>query len=88
MSIKQTIHTYIVENFLFTDDESSLDDSTSFMAKGIIDSIGVQEIADFIAKTFDIKVNADELLPDNFDSVEKLVAFIERKRSMIDNVLL
>lgn len=80
MSIKQTIRCYVLENFLFTDDEAALQDGDSFLAEGIIDSTGVLEIMLFIEETFDIKVEDDEMLPENLDSIDNLVAFIQRKQ--------
>ena len=80
MNIKKTIRQYILENLLFTEDESALQDDDSFLAGGIIDSTGVLEIILFIEETFGIKVNDDEMLPANLDSVDKLVAFIKHKQ--------
>ena len=82
MNIKQTIRGYILENFLFTNDESVLQDGDSFLAGGIIDSTGVLEILLFIEETFDIKVNDDEMLPENFDSIDNLFAFVQRKQAV------
>jgi acyl carrier protein len=81
MSIQQSIRSYVLENFLFTDDESVLKDSDSFLAGGIIDSTGVLEIMLFIEETFDIKVKDEEMLPENLDSVDNLVAFVARKQT-------
>jgi acyl carrier protein len=78
--MKDTIRQYILSNLLFTDDESALQDSESFLDGGIIDSTGVMEIILFIEDTFGIKVNDDEMLPVNLDSVDNLVAFIKRKQ--------
>ena len=80
MTMKKTIRQYILENILFTEDESALQDDDSFLAGGIIDSTGVLEIILFIEETFGIKVNDDEMLPANLDSVDKLVAFIKHKQ--------
>jgi len=80
MNIKKTIRQYILENLLFTEDESALQDGDSFLAGGILDSTGVLEIILFIEETFGIKVNDDEMLPANLDSVDKLVAFIRHKQ--------
>jgi acyl carrier protein len=78
--MKNTIRQYILSNLLFTDDESVLQDNESFLDGGIIDSTGVMEIILFIEDTFGIKVNDDEMLPANLDSVDSLVAFITRKQ--------
>jgi len=82
MSIKQTIRHYVLENFLFTDDETALQDGDSFLAGGIIDSTGVLEIMLFIEDTFDIKLSDDEMLPENLDSIDNLVAFVQRKQAV------
>ena len=80
-TMKKTIRHYIMENLLFTEDESVLQDSDSFLDGGIIDSTGVMEIILFIEETFDIKVNDNEMLPVNLDSVDNLAAFIQRKQA-------
>ncbi|MFO1431870.1 MAG: acyl carrier protein [Candidatus Competibacteraceae bacterium] len=82
MSIKQTVRRYILENLLFTDDESILQDDDSFLAMGIIDSLNALEIAYFIEESFGFKVSEDEMLPENLDSINRLVAFIECKRGL------
>ncbi|MCG3202963.1 MAG: hypothetical protein NFCOHLIN_02849 [Gammaproteobacteria bacterium] len=83
MDIRNTIRHYVLENFLFTDDESTLRDDDSFLARGIIDSVGALEIAAFLEERFGITVKDDELLPDNLDSVGNLVAYIERKQPQL-----
>jgi len=79
--MKKTIKQYILENFLFTEDESVLKDSDSFLDTGIIDSTGVLEIILFIEETFGIKVNDDEMFPANLDSVDNLTDFVQRKQA-------
>jgi len=80
--MKQIIRQYILGNLLFTEDESALQDTDSFLDSGIIDSTGVLEIILFIEETFGIKVNDDEMLPTNLDSVNNLAAFIDRKQAV------
>jgi len=77
--IKDKIRSYILENFLFTDDQSELNDDDSFMDQGIIDSTAVLELIFFIEEEFGVKVDAEEMIPDNLDSVNKVTSFIERK---------
>ncbi len=79
--MKKIIRQYILENFLFTEDESALQDSDSFLDSGIMDSTGVLEIILFIEETFDIKVDDNEMLPTNLDSVDNLTNFVQRKQA-------
>jgi acyl carrier protein len=67
---------------MFTDDEAALNDAESLLTKGVIDSVGALEITQFIEETFNIKVREDEMLPENLDSVDNIVAFVQRKQSV------
>ncbi|MDZ7859278.1 MAG: acyl carrier protein [Candidatus Krumholzibacteriota bacterium] len=79
MEIKKEIHSYIEENVLFNSDDNSISDDDSFMEKGIIDSTGILELVSFIEGKFDFKVDDEDLVPDNFDSVNNLASYIEKK---------
>ena len=81
MDIRQTIRSHVLQNYLFTDDPSALGDGESFLEKGFIDSTGVIELTHFLEDNFAIKVEDTEMLPENLDSIDFLVAFVERKRA-------
>jgi len=76
---KQKIRSYILENYLFSTDESALDDAESLIDSGVIDSTGVLEIIMFLEEEFGVKIADEEMIPDNLDSVSRIVAFVERK---------
>jgi len=80
MQDKETIRKYILENYLFTDDESELDDAVSLLEKGVIDSTGIMELVFFLEEQFGIKVDDEEMIPENLDSVNNIVAYIGSKR--------
>ncbi len=81
MAIRETLRTYVLENCLFTDDGSKLNDADSFLETGILDSTGILEIIMFVEETFALKVTDLEMVPDNLDSIDSLVAYIERKQA-------
>jgi acyl carrier protein len=74
------IRSYIVKNFLFGVDDETLSSKDSLLDKGVIDSTGVLEVVAFLDERFGVTVLDDELVPNNFDSIEKLTAFVNRKR--------
>jgi len=76
--IKNKIRSFIVDNYLFGDDEG-LEESTSFLDEGIVDSTGILELIEFISEEFSIVVEDEELIPENLDSINNVTAFIERK---------
>ena len=73
------IRAFIFSNFLFDAEESALDNDTSFLEQGIIDSTGVLELVEWLEETFAMKVDDEELIPENLDSVNRLAQFIARK---------
>ncbi len=77
-AIKDKIREFIVENFLFGDDDG-LHDNSSFLDEGIIDSTGILELVTFLEETFSIRVEDEELVPENLDSLDNLGAYLERK---------
>jgi acyl carrier protein len=75
---REQLKTYIVDNFLFGDD-SGLEDSTSFLESGMIDSTGILEVISYLEETFGIKIKDEELIPENLDSIRNILSFIGRK---------
>lgn len=82
MSIEETMRNFILENYLFTDDQSALSNSDSFMEKGIIDSTGILEVIHFLEDEMDITVEDEDMIPENLDSVDKIVAFVNAKKAV------
>lgn len=72
------VRTFIVETFLFGDGLSLKNDS-SFLQERIVDSTGILEIITFLEEQFSIKIEDDELLPENLDSLNNIDAFLKRK---------
>ncbi len=78
--MRATLRTYIMDNFLMSDDQSALDNGQSLLDTGVIDSTGVLELIQFLEEQFEFAVDDDELVPENLDSVDNLVAFVGRKQ--------
>ena len=76
---EEMIRTYIAENMLFSDNGYPYSDDASFLEEGIVDSMGIMELVMFVEENFHITVEDEELVPDNFDSVGKLAAYIRGK---------
>ena len=75
---KSKIKAFIVENFLFGNDDG-LKDETSFLEEGIIDSTGVLELVNFLEEDFEITIDDEELIPENLDSIDNVTSYLEKK---------
>src|SRR5262245_43084722 len=78
VGMMEQIRTFVVDNYLFGE-EGKLGNDDSFMESGIIDSTGILELVRFLESTFGITVADEELIPDNLDSINKIVAFLQAK---------
>lgn len=76
---KETIRKYIVENFLFGEDEGLTDD-TSLLEKRIVDSTGILELVAFLEREFSIRIKDEELIPENLDSIDNMHHYLQTKR--------
>ena len=74
------IRTFVVKDFLFGDD-IGLENNTSFLENGIIDSTGVLELVAFIEETFEITVKDEDLIPENLDSITNVVQYVKKNRA-------
>ncbi|GFO64849.1 acyl carrier protein [Geomonas paludis] len=80
MNVKDEIRSFVVENFLFGD-AGELTDDSSFIREGIVDSTGILQLVAYLQEHYQVAVTDEELIPENLDSVQRVAAFVEGKRS-------
>ena len=83
--IRTSLREFLSSSLLPVSSVSSFEDDDSFLEKGILDSTGVLELVGYIENKFAIRVEADEIIPDNLDSIQRLVAFIGTKTSKVSS---
>ena len=79
MNPREQVRDFIIKTAILSSSDQQLNDDDSFLEKGIIDSTGILELVSFIEEKFDFEVSDDELIPDNFDSVNQLIKYIKKK---------
>ena len=79
--LKAQLRQFIEDTFLMGTRSEPLADDASFLEHHVLDSTGFLELIAFLEETYAIKVDDQEMVPENLDSVDSLVAFMVRKRS-------
>jgi acyl carrier protein len=79
--IADTIREFILTQYLPGESASNLQDQTPLRSSGILDSLATLGLISFIEERYGIEVEAHETDIDNFDRIQDIAAFIERKRS-------
>jgi acyl carrier protein len=78
MPVKDTLREYVTDSFFDGVQTATIDDDSNLME--VLDSLQILGMVAEVEKRFSIQVNNDDLTPENFGSVEKLAAFINRKQ--------
>jgi len=82
LDTRTEIKEFIVENFMMGMNPEELTASSSLLELGIIDSTGVLELVQFLEEKYGIQVEDADLTPDNLDSLDNLVGYLNRKKSV------
>ena len=72
----ERIRSFLVRQFPTAKNVSNDD---PLLKNGVIDSLGVLEVVTFVEDEFSITVSDEDLLPENFGSVEGIAKFVESK---------
>ena len=79
LEIAQELRQFVLDSYLFGQSSIELKDDDSFLEKAIIDSTGVLELVAFLEDKYQIKIEDEEVIPKNFDSINNLLRFLENK---------
>ena len=77
MKTKEEIKNYIIEASL--EDSKKVKDDTLIFDTGLLDSMGLLFLIEFLKEEFDVEVEDEELNPKNFESINSIVDFVEGK---------
>jgi acyl carrier protein len=80
MEIEGEIRDFLARNLLYREDGFPHGDDASLVDEGVVDSVGVLELVNFVTERFGIAVSPAEITPENFDSVARLAAFVRARR--------
>ena len=76
--VADVIRSFVVETFLFGDG-SAIENGDSLRQRGVVDSTGVLELIGFLEERYGLTVADAELVPENFDSIERVAGFVQRR---------
>jgi len=80
MQLESEIQQYVAENLLFSE-RFPYGPVTSFLQEGILDSMGVMELVTYVSTAFGIDIDAQDVTPENFDSINRLASYIRRQQT-------
>ena len=82
MDTRERIRRFIVENF-YVRNAAELADDDLLVNGGIIDSTGMLEVISFLEGAFGIRIADTDTTPENLESIDRMVQFVDRKRRSV-----
>jgi acyl carrier protein len=80
MSVARKVERFVVEEIAVGRGIESVSHDEDLLAADILDSLGIMELVSFLEEQYGIRVSDDDLTPENFQTVDSIVAFIDRKK--------
>ena len=79
MSINDQIRTYIASELGWDKPAAELTDDYELLERDVVDSLGIFKIISFIEEEWDVEVDDDELVPENFETISSIAGLIAAK---------
>lgn len=84
--VSERIRHFVLEKFPLAR-KRGLKDGDGLLESGIVDSMGVLEIVSFVEQEFGFQISDEELVPDNFKTIEHLSAFVNARKIVDSSAL-
>ena len=77
MEVEQKLKHFIAAELMYAEDDD-LSSDEPLLGSGIVDSLGIMRLVSYIEEEFGVVVPEEELVPDHFQTVSRLAAFVQR----------
>lgn len=78
-TIDRDVRQFLADNFILDDGGNGLAADESLTQAGVLDSMGVLELIMFVEERFGVTIPDEDTLPENLDSVTRIVAYVSRR---------
>ncbi len=77
--VERELRQFVVENFLYGENEEEFSNDDSFLEKGLVDSMGILTLVSHVQEKYGISIADQELIPENWDTVRRIAEFVHSK---------
>lgn len=78
---EEQIKQFILSDLIKDGSATELDNDENLIDSGVVDSLGIMKLVAFLEKSFKIAVSDDEILLDNFETIDAISGFLSSKTS-------
>lgn len=77
--VEQEIRQFVIDNFVRAAGDGDFSNEDSFLETGLVDSMGILNLVEFVREKFSVSVADEELVPEHWDSVCRVAEFVQSK---------
>ena len=81
MEIEETVKRFIISELMMGKRDENLENTFSLLENGVLDSLGIMKLIQFIEEDFSFSIEDEDILPENFENIESISHFIKRSLS-------
>ena len=79
--VQSKLRHFIASELMYGDDDDVLSDEEPLLGSGIVDSLGIMRLVSYIEEEFEVEVSEEDLVPEHFQTVNRLAAFVDRLKT-------
>jgi acyl carrier protein len=84
-TIESDVRRFITENFPLGGSGFELAGSDSLLEVGVIDSVGVLELIEYLESTYELQIPDSDVLPENLDSIDAIARYVSLRLDATSN---
>lgn len=77
----QKIKQLMVDNLTWNGSWNEVDEDYPLLAKGVVDSLGMLKLVSVIEEEFDVEIDDDDIVPDNWKTIRNIANLVQAKRA-------
>jgi len=74
---KREVREFIIDRLAKSDEQRNISDEDNIIVAGIVDSLGIMHLISFLEENFSVNVPDEDILPENFESIDSIVRYIQ-----------
>lgn len=80
MSPQDRVRSFIVEELRFRGSAKDLKNDFPLLENEVLDSMGIFQVVSFLEAEFGVEVDDEDLVPDNFATIDDIARLVESKQ--------
>jgi acyl carrier protein len=81
-NVLEQARNFVVENFMYMRKVKTIGDDESLLRTGVISSLGMMEVVEWVESNFGVSVDPNEITEQNFDTLRGIARFVSSKANV------